>query len=111
MHTSSNIWEYIGQDTHHNGIVRTEYSKYALNQTRLIEQTGINDQAVKRLYQEGISIDGVESLDLDDAIWAERTRKGYVVFVHISDVTEVIQPYTPLDIEALKRTTSIYRGE
>lgn len=31
--------------------------------------------------------------------------------MHISDVTEAVKTYTPLDIEALKRTTSIYRGE
>lgn len=111
MNTSSNIRDYIGQDTHHNGIIRVDYSKYAQNQTRSIQKNWIDDQAVKRLYQEGISIDSIESLDLDDAIWAERTTKGYVVFVHISDVTEAIHCYTPLDIEALKRTTSIYRWE
>jgi exoribonuclease R len=34
-----------------------------------------------------------------------------VVFIHISDVTEAIKIYSPLDLEALKRTTSIYRKE
>ncbi len=86
-----------------------DYSSYANNQTRLIEQNGINDQAVRRKYEEGISIDGIESLDLDDAIWVEKTSAGYAVFVHISDVTEAVSTYTPLDLEALKRTTSIYR--
>ena len=86
-----------------------DYSPYANNQTRLIEQNGINDQAVRRKYEEGISIDGIESLDLDDAIWVEKTSTGYAVFVHISDVTEAVPIYTPLDLEALKRTTSIYR--
>ncbi len=107
----SNILQYISWENHNHGIIRVEYSPYALNQARLIEKNGINDQAVSRKYQEWISIDGIESLDLDDAIWGEKTTKWYVVFVHISDVTEAVPIYTPLDIEALKRTTSIYRWE
>ncbi|OIO77373.1 hypothetical protein AUJ87_01480 [Candidatus Gracilibacteria bacterium CG1_02_38_174] len=107
----SNVLDYIAGENHHNEIIRVDYSPYAMNQTRLIERNGIDDQAVKRKYEEGVSIDGIESLDLDDAIWVEKTRKGYAVFVHISDVTEAVQTYTPLDIEALKRTTSIYRAE
>jgi ribonuclease R len=112
MKRQSKIFDYIGSgDNHHNGIIRLDYSPYAANQTRLIVRNGIDDQAVKRSFEEGVSIDGVESLDLDDAIWAERTRSGYAVFVHISDVTEAVRPYSPLDIEAFKRTTSIYRRE
>lgn len=107
----SKVLDYISGESHHNGIIRVDYSPYALNQTRLIERNGINDQAVRRKYEEGVSIDGIESLDLDDAIWVEKTSKGYAVFVHISDVTEAVSTYTPLDIEALKRTTSIYRKE
>jgi ribonuclease R len=107
----SNILNYTGGENHHNGIIRVDYSHYAMNQTRGIERNGIDDQAVRRRYQEGISIDGIESLDLDDAIWVEKTSKGYAVFVHISDVTEAVKIYTPLDIEAMKRTTSIYRRE
>lgn len=107
----SKVLDYISGDNHHNGIIRVDYSPYAMNQTRLIEKNGINDEAVMRKYEEGVSIDGIESLDLDDAIWVEKTSAGYAVFVHISDVTEAVPMYTPLDIEALKRTTSIYRGE
>ncbi|MDQ1343442.1 MAG: ribonuclease [Patescibacteria group bacterium] len=111
MKRQSKILDHISGDSHHEGIIRVEYSPYAKNQTRLIVQNGVNDQAVKRKFEEGISIDGIESLDLDDAIWAERTAYGYAVFVHISDVTEAVPAYSPLDIEALKRTTSIYRRE
>lgn len=105
----SNILDYISWDNHHDtGIIRIDYSPYALNQTRLIQKNGINDQAVMRRKETGISIDGIESLDLDDAIWVEKTKKWYVVFVHISDVAEAIGLKTPLDIEAFKRSTSIY---
>jgi len=107
---SSKIHDYIGHDLNHGSIIRTEYSPYANNQLQQIKKNGINDQAVRRVYQEWISIDWIESLDLDDAIWCERTNSWYVVFVHISDVTEAISHYSPLDLEALKRTTSIYRS-
>nr|MDD3720673.1 RNB domain-containing ribonuclease [Candidatus Gracilibacteria bacterium] len=107
----SNILSFISGKNHHNGIIRVDYSAYAMNQTRLIQKNGINDEAIKRKYEEAISIDGIESLDLDDAIWAERSSTGYCIWVHISDVTEAVKIYSPLDIEAMKRTTSIYRGE
>lgn len=108
---ASQILDHISSGNHHDGIIRVDYSPYALNQARLIEKHGIDDQAVRRRYEEGVSIDGVESLDLDDAIWVEKTSRGYTVFVHISDVTEAVKTYTPLDVEALRRTTSIYRRE
>lgn len=92
-------------------VIHAEYWKLALHQTKILVQSWVNDQAIKRVYETGISIDGIESLDLDDAIWVEKNTNGYSVFVHISDITEAIPVYTPLDIEALKRTTSIYRGE
>ncbi len=107
----SKILDHIAGENHHHWIIRIDYSPYALNQTRLIERNWINDESAKRHYEEGISIDWVDSLDLDDAIWAEKTSNWYSVWVHISDVTEAIKIYSPLDIEALKRTTSIYRWE
>lgn len=108
----SRILESIAWDNHHDTwIIRIDYSKWALNEAKIIENNWINDQAKNRIFQEWISIDWVESLDLDDAIWVEKTSKWYTVFVHISDVTEAIPTYSELDIEALKRTTSIYRQE
>lgn len=90
----SKVFDYISGESHHDRIIRVDYSPYALNQARLIERNGIDDQAVRRKYEEGVSIDGIESLDLDDAIWVERTSEGYAVFVHISDVTEAVPTYT-----------------
>lgn len=111
MKGQSDILDLIAGDNHHDGIIQVEYSPDSHAQAGEIVRLGINDQAVRRRREEGISIDGIESLDLDDAIWAERTKSGYAVWVHISDVTEAIPIYTPLDLEALKRTTSVYRGE
>ena len=107
----SYIKDYISSGTHKDGMIRIEYHPLALNQARNLSKYGINDQAVSRRFEEGISIDGIESLDLDDAIWVEKNKKWYSVFVHISDVTEAVPAYTPLDVEALKRTTSVYIWE
>lgn len=107
----SYIKDYTASGTHMDGMIRIWYHPLALNQAKNLSIHGINDQAITRKMEEWISIDGIESLDLDDAIWVEKTKNGYSVFIHISDVTEAIPAYTPLDIEALKRTTSIYRWE
>lgn len=107
----SRLVEHITPEAFNEAYIKTEYSPYAQNQVAMILKRGINDQAVSRQNVEAITIDGATSLDLDDAIWVERTKKWYCVWVHISDVSEAIDMYSPLDIEALHRTTSIYRKE
>lgn len=107
----SNIMSFIPKDLQSNPLIRVEYSPYAKQQVRNILNYWIDDQAVKRKFVEWITIDGAESKDLDDAIWAEKTSYWYMISVHISDVTEAIPIYSPLDLEALKRTTSIYRRD
>lgn len=101
----------IVTDYYKETIIRNNYPIDALNQAKSIIDNWINDQAVKRYLAYWITIDWINSISLDDAIWVEKTIKWYAVFVHISDVTEAVPIYTPLDIEALKRTTNIYTRE
>ena len=68
----------------------------------------IIDQAPKRQLIEWITIDWKYSKDLDDWIWAEKTKNWYSVFISISDVSEYITPNTLLDLQAKRKTTSIY---
>lgn len=98
-------------DLHHPHLTLGRHNKYALNQAWCI-QKWIHDTAPERKNKYGITIDWINSLDLDDAVWIEKTSQGgYCVSIHIADVSEYIPIFSPLDIEALHRTTSIYRRE
>lgn len=56
-----------------------------------------------------ITIDGEDAHDLDDAVCAEQLRSGsWRLWVAIADVSNYVQPNTPLDKDAQKRGTSIY---
>lgn len=56
-----------------------------------------------------ITIDAIESKDLDDAVVAWKMDNGhYHLGVHIADVSHYVKPGTPLDKEAFKRGTSVY---
>jgi ribonuclease R len=107
----SRLIDHITPEAFQETYIRTDYSAYAMNQVSRILKDGVNDQAVSRREVEAITIDGATSLDLDDAIWVERTENGYCLWVHISDVSEAIPIFSPLDIEALHRTTSVYRKD
>ena len=56
-----------------------------------------------------VTIDGADSRDFDDAVYAEPVRGGgFRLIVAIADVSYYVQPETSLDDEAFKRGTSAY---
>ena len=89
-----------------------EFPKEALEQANKIplhvlpeEKKGREDITDQPL----VTIDAIESKDLDDAVVAWKMDNGhYHLGVHIADVSHYVKPGTPLDKEAFKRGTSVY---
>jgi len=104
----SYLRDHITYEWYEENPIPLDYSPYTKNQVNRILKLGVNDTAPSRKQVQWISIDSIDSPDLDDAIWAERTKNGYRVQIHISDVSETIEKFSPLDLEALQRTTSVY---
>ncbi|WP_298629619.1 RNB domain-containing ribonuclease [uncultured Thermus sp.] len=57
------------------------------------------------------AIDDEESQDPDDAVYAERVAEGFRLWVHVADVAALVAPFSPLDLEALRRGANLYLPE
>lgn len=60
-----------------------------------------------------VTIDGEDSRDFDDAVYAEPdnaddNKGGWVIYVAIADVAYYVRPNSALDAEAFKRGNSVY---
>ena len=55
-----------------------------------------------------VTIDGEDARDFDDALYCERTARGWRLVVAIADVSAYVRPGTALDEEARLRGNSVY---
>jgi ribonuclease R len=58
-----------------------------------------------------VTIDGEDARDFDDAVFCERTPRGWRLLVAIADVSHYVHPDTALDREAFERGNSVYFPE
>ncbi len=55
-----------------------------------------------------VTIDGEDARDFDDAVFCQRTKNGWRLYVAIADVSNYVKPGKPLDKEGYKRGNSVY---
>lgn len=93
---------------HANGI-STSFSEEALNEAVAVSNEPLDLGGRLDLREEMIfTIDGADAKDLDDAVSLKVTDSGYVLGVHIADVSHYVRPASYLDKEAIERGTSVY---
>jgi ribonuclease R len=68
----------------------------------------LQDHLWQRPQVTGITIDGPDSRDLDDAVWIEPIKTGAILSVHIADVSELVEVGSILDKVAISRTQTQY---
>lgn len=88
-----------------------EFPQKVLNQAERVAKPVSDADLVGRKdirHWQMVTIDGEDAKDLDDAISLEKDNEGYLLGVHIADVTNYVQENSALDHEALSRGTSVY---
>ena len=89
--------------------IRTEFPIEAMRCAEAAAKEEISEKGRLDLREMPIfTIDGADAKDLDDAISLEVTKDGYLLGVHIADVSHYVRYGTPTDKEAFARGTSVY---
>jgi len=88
-----------------------EYPKEVMRQIEDFGDEVLEEDKLNRLdlrKWQTVTIDGEDAKDLDDAITISKEGDMYKLGVHIADVSHYVTEGSPIDREALKRSTSVY---
>ncbi|CAM2884023.1 ribonuclease R [Dellaglioa algida] len=92
--------------------IPSEFPEDVMAQAEATPEVVLPEEKIGRVDltdQKLVTIDSIDSKDLDDAVTAWKLDNGnYHLGVHIADVSHYVQPGTPLDREAYERGTSVY---
>ena len=92
--------------------ISTSFPDEVLDQASALAAAGISEPELEGREDMRdwmiFTIDGSDAKDLDDAISLEETQSGWILGVHIADVSHYVRENTPLDAEARHRGTSVY---
>ncbi len=93
-----------------NGIP-VEFSSEALAQTDKFPSTVVDSDRKGRIdmtKMKLVTIDGKDSRDFDDAVYAQASNKGWKLIVAIADVSHYVKEGSDLDKDAIDRGNSVY---
>jgi len=94
--------------------IKTEFPKSVIEQLDSVPSDIEYEDITKRRDLRDMvifTIDGDDSKDFDDAVSIEKTDYGFLLGVHIADVTHYVKEGEPLDKEAFERGTSVYLAD
>ncbi len=115
------ITEILGKKGDKGVDILTVVKKYDLPEVFPAEVLAYTDKISETISDEELSrrrnlrnemvmtIDGADAKDLDDAVTVKRLDNGnYKLSVHIADVAHYVKENSPIDVEAFKRSNSVY---
>ena len=88
--------------------IPTAFSPEALDEADRRAAEPLSYEGRRIVHDTVLTIDGAGAKDLDDAISLRRLGEGYVLSVHIADVSHYVRPFSALDSTAHERGSSVY---
>lgn len=91
--------------------IKLEFNPETLEHANMVESEVSEEEKKNRRDLRDkliVTIDGDDSKDFDDAISIEKLDDGFMLGVHIADVSYYVTQGSPLDDEAYERGTSVY---